>query len=142
MRTCTSSSPRARSESIICRRERSTICSRTVYARSVVTARLTSTLCGTQDVATFLLVRGRYAWMGYGWLGCTDKYEKPDALQIDAGEPLDPICRETDDGVFVRHWSKKTVTMDCNTWTATIEASNVTRHVGATGGWNFWQLSR
>eukprot|EP01051_Picozoa_sp_SAG22_P026950 SAG22_NODE_8777_length_630_cov_1.725047_1_plen_190_part_01 len=25
-----------------------------------------------QDLATFLLVRGRYAWLGYLWSGCTD----------------------------------------------------------------------
>jgi hypothetical protein len=25
-----------------------------------------------QDLASFLLVRGRYAWLGYGWQGCTN----------------------------------------------------------------------
>lgn len=74
-------------------------------------------------------MRGPYAWLGYGWLGCTDKYERPDALQIDTGEPIDPTCHETDHGVFVRRWSKKTVTMDCNTYTATIEPANET-HAG------------
>ena len=24
-----------------------------------------------QDIATFLLARGDYAWLGYGWQGCT-----------------------------------------------------------------------
>jgi len=25
-----------------------------------------------QDLASFLLVRGPYAWLGYGWQGCTN----------------------------------------------------------------------
>ena len=76
-----------------------------------------------QDIATFLLVRGAYAWMGYGWLGCTDTYERPDALKHDYGEPVDKICYETTPGVFTRKWSKATITLDCNTWTPNITLS-------------------
>ena len=36
-----------------------------------------------QDIATFLLVRGPWAWMGFGWLGCTASYERPEALHYD-----------------------------------------------------------
>jgi hypothetical protein len=25
-----------------------------------------------QDLASFLVVRGPYAWLGYGWQGCTN----------------------------------------------------------------------
>ncbi len=28
-----------------------------------------------QDIANFLLVRGPYAWLGHGWLGCSRDYE-------------------------------------------------------------------
>eukprot|EP00656_Telonema_subtile_P038227 TRINITY_DN42904_c0_g1_i1.p1 TRINITY_DN42904_c0_g1~~TRINITY_DN42904_c0_g1_i1.p1 ORF type:complete len:109 (+),score=24.61 TRINITY_DN42904_c0_g1_i1:50-376(+) len=47
-----------------------------------------------EDIATFLLVRGEYAWMGYGWLGCTDSYERPPELNTDVGTPVDATCRE------------------------------------------------
>uniref|UniRef100_A0A7S3FFR1 Uncharacterized protein n=1 Tax=Haptolina ericina TaxID=156174 RepID=A0A7S3FFR1_9EUKA len=77
-----------------------------------------------EDVATFLLVRGPYAWMGYGWLGCTDKYERPASLLTDVGEPLES-CHEENAGVFVRRWSRKTVTMDCNNYTASIISETV-----------------
>ena len=75
-----------------------------------------------QDIAFHMLIRGRYAWMGYGWLGCTADYERPDALGYDYGEPVDPTCSETrpGSGVFTRTWTKSVVTMDCNTWTPNI----------------------
>jgi len=73
----------------------------------------------TQDIATFLLVRGEYAWMGYGWLGCIDKYERPPELELDVGEPAGR-CKESSPGVFTRQWTKVEVKMDCNTWTPTI----------------------
>eukprot|EP00947_MAST-08B_sp_MAST-8B-sp1_P003127 g3127.t1 len=97
-----------------------------------------------QDVATFLLVRGPYAWLGYGWQGCASNFNKPGAfpgnswresgyewsselLEADYGEP-DPNnnteCHETVPGeseVFVREWSKATVTLDCKTFSADIK---------------------
>lgn len=72
-----------------------------------------------QDVANFLLVRGDFAVMGNGWLGCSNSYQYPSELfDADYGEPLG-LCRETAPGseVFVREWSKATVQMDCRTWT-------------------------
>jgi hypothetical protein len=27
-----------------------------------------------QDLAAFLLIRGRYAWLGWGWKGCSQNY--------------------------------------------------------------------
>lgn len=74
-----------------------------------------------QDLATFLLVRGPYAWIGYGWVGCNVEYEFPDELKRDYGVPLG-TCQETaaNSGVFVRKYSKALVEMDCNSWTGTI----------------------
>ena len=77
-----------------------------------------------QDVARFLLVRGNYSWMGYGWEGCVhtappvgvgSKYD------VDYGTPLER-CAETADnsGVFMRRWTKATVTMDCGAFVANI----------------------
>jgi hypothetical protein len=75
----------------------------------------------SQDLANFLLVRGPYAYLGHGWLGCSQTYEYPDALNADYGEPLG-LCAETTagSGIFLREWSKATVQMDCNTWTPSI----------------------
>lgn len=70
-----------------------------------------------QDLATFLLVRGQYAWIGYGWQGCGMSYSRPAALDADYGEPLDDGCQEVgSSGVFVREYTKASVQMDCNRW--------------------------
>ena len=64
------------------------------------------------DVARFLLVRGPYAWIGFGWEGCVNA-APPLAhfARHDFGEPLE-LCRETapGSGVFTRRWSKANVT--------------------------------
>ena len=87
-----------------------------------------------QDLANFLLIRGDYAWLGYSWLGCTSdatpghgggpagRYTSPDEmpeLAPDFGAPTAPLA-EGPAGVFVRDWSKATVSMDCNTCTPSI----------------------
>ena len=74
-----------------------------------------------QDIVNFLLVRGPYALLGHGWLGCSRTYEVPPAINGDYGEPT-ALCGETapGSGVFTRDWTKATVAMDCNSWTPTI----------------------
>jgi len=72
-----------------------------------------------QDLANFLLVRGPYAALGHGWLGCSRKYLFPEALNKDYGQPTE-LCKEISTGVFQRNWTKATVKMDCNTWTPSI----------------------
>ena len=75
-----------------------------------------------QDVANFLLVRGPYAFLGNGWLGCSREYEYPaQQFNADYGTPLG-VCAETSpgSGVFSREFDKSTVSMDCATWTPTI----------------------
>ncbi len=81
------------------------------------------------DIASFMLVRGPYAWLGYGWLGCTSNevpgfggqfpYTLPSEiprLNVDYGTPLGPL-QETSDGVFTRQWTNAIISMDCNTYT-------------------------
>jgi hypothetical protein len=72
---------------------------------------------GEQDVATFLLIRGPYAWLGSGWGGGLPK--RPEALARDYGAPLGN-CSETGatTGVFSREYTKGTVTVDCGSWQA------------------------
>ena len=74
-----------------------------------------------QDLATFLLVRGPFAWLGYGWIGCNQPWEFRPEMSADYGEPLG-ACYETaaGSGVFQRKWSKADVQMDCNAWAANI----------------------
>jgi hypothetical protein len=76
-----------------------------------------------QDLANFLLVRGPYAALGHGWLGCSRKYIFPAELNRDYGQPMG-LCHETSTGVFQRKWSKATVQMNCNTWTPSITMSS------------------
>jgi hypothetical protein len=84
-----------------------------------------------QDLATFLLVRGDFAWIGFSWIGCSSNafpghggnyaYPIPDELSMDVGMPLAPYSETgTGTGVFTRAYTKVTVQMDCNKWVGTI----------------------
>lgn len=81
----------------------------------------------SQDVARFLLVRGNYSWLGYGWKGCITSPPPIEAYDADYGVPLER-CRETApwSGVFTRRWSKGRVQMDCNTFTPRISVTATT----------------
>jgi hypothetical protein len=77
-----------------------------------------------QDLAAFLLTRGPYAYFGYGWCGCASTsgshpFTRPAELDADYGMPVE-FCHETATGVFTREWTRATVTLDCNTFNATI----------------------
>merc|ERR1712224_453076 len=75
-----------------------------------------------QSLAAFLLLRGPYAWFGSAWHGCGNTPPKRSpAVDADYGEPED-LCTETakGSGIFKRHWTKVTVTLDCNEWKAQI----------------------
>ena len=76
-----------------------------------------------QDLATFLLVRGPFAWIGWGWVGCGQEglYARPPVLDVDFGVPVGG-CHETGAGsqVFSRQWSNANVSLDCASWTGTI----------------------
>ena len=74
------------------------------------------------DIVNFQLIRGPYAWLGFGWQGCdvTD-FQWPQELDIDFGEPLG-LCAETapGSGTFTREFEKATVQMSCETYEPTI----------------------
>lgn len=75
-----------------------------------------------QDLTNFLLIRGPFAWLGHGWMGCSKDYPFPPEFNLDYGEPVDKICKETapNSGIFTREWSRAVVSMDCSTYTPTI----------------------
>ena len=75
-----------------------------------------------QDLANFLLIRGKFAWIGHGWKGCSRDYPFPPEFNLDYGTPVDQICKETapNSGIFVREWSNAHVKMDCGKWEPTI----------------------
>ena len=74
-----------------------------------------------EDLAAFLIARGPYAWIGYGWIGCTTNYDFPDAWTVDYGMPLTDHFNMTAPSVYSREYSKATATFDCNEWKGTIE---------------------
>ena len=65
-----------------------------------------------QDLATFMLLRGPYAWLGFGWSGCNVVNTFPPELLLDYGEPTG-FCSETapNSSIFTRDWTKATVTV-------------------------------
>ena len=76
-----------------------------------------------EHLASFLLIRGPYAWIGFGWIGCSQPYTKPLGLAADYGVPQG-VCTETSTGVFERKWSKADIKLDCNTWEGTVTMHN------------------
>ena len=84
------------------------------------------------DVARFLLTRGPWSFLGTSWVGCepddgvegggrNQTYVRPKAFDVDYGEPQG-LCEEVQSspGVFVRHFSKATVSHDCVTGKSSI----------------------
>lgn len=74
-----------------------------------------------QDLAVFLLLRGQFAFLGFGWSGCGNEVSFPPQLGVDYGTPVG-WCAETapSSGVFTREWTKATVEMDCNDYKGSI----------------------
>ena len=73
------------------------------------------------DLASFLLIRGEYGYIGHGWLGCSRTYDFPPELSVDYGIPTG-LCSETAENseVFTRDYSKSTITFNCTSWTSSI----------------------
>ena len=75
--------------------------------------------------------RGPFAWLGHNWMGClADEFTpqlRPAELDVDYGVPLEDFCTETaaGSGVFTRSWSKVDVSLDCATFTATLDMKSV-----------------
>ena len=76
-----------------------------------------------QNLASFLLVRGPYAWLGYIWSNCHDPstFVRPPSFDVDYGTPLN-FCSETApaSGVFTRNYTLADVALDCGSFTSTI----------------------
>eukprot|EP01060_Flectonema_neradi_P038414 TRINITY_DN8043_c0_g2_i1.p1 TRINITY_DN8043_c0_g2~~TRINITY_DN8043_c0_g2_i1.p1 ORF type:complete len:439 (+),score=113.64 TRINITY_DN8043_c0_g2_i1:63-1319(+) len=76
-----------------------------------------------QEVAAFQLMRGPYAWIGFGKWGMvwpTDKLQIPAEMKADYGNPLGNTT-ESPANVFTRKFEKSTITLNCNTYEATID---------------------
>ena len=95
-----------------------------------------------QNLASFLLARGDYAWIGTGYIGCGPTgrlpycgpdgrspnctgvpYLRPPALDRDYGEALG-LCKEQEPGVFSRKYTHAEVSLDCNRWAANISMTS------------------
>ena len=86
----------------------------------------------TQDLSTFLLIRGPFAWLGFNWNGCSygpnppgGRYNQswtfPDALNLDYGIP-ESTCLENsqNSNLFERNYTRAFVSFDCLTWIGSI----------------------
>ena len=73
-------------------------------------------------LASFLVSRGPFDFVGFGWFGAGSiglPTWDPLFDAYDVGEPTG-ACTQSAPGVFSRTWSKGTASLDCNTWTATL----------------------
>lgn len=68
-----------------------------------------------ESIASFLVVRGPVAYIGFG-AGYHPQTWRPEFF-YDVGEPTGN-CSETSPGVFERNWTYGTAHMDCNTYKA------------------------
>jgi hypothetical protein len=77
-------------------------------------------------LAAFLIGRGPYAFIGYGWTGGGGLHVPPFDplwdLYDNVGQP-ESLCEETSSGVFSRNWTRGVATLDCNTWVGTLAFS-------------------
>ena len=71
-------------------------------------------------LAAFLITRGPYSYIGYGWNGGPLPPWDPLWDVYDVGVPTG-TCTQTAPGVFARSWSRGTATLDCNTWVAVLD---------------------
>jgi len=79
-----------------------------------------ATIAAEQYTASFLLTRGPFAWIGYGWRNPgTSFYPRPSQWDEDFGVPLE-ACSEASTGIFQRKWSKASVDWDCHLGTGRI----------------------
>ena len=78
-----------------------------------------------QDLASFLLVRGPFAWIGFPWVDCGyHQYLRPSELDYDYGSPLGHCEEVGNSGVFRRKWTKAEVEVDCMRWAGTIRMTD------------------
>ena len=71
-----------------------------------------------QILAAFLIGRGPYAYVGYGWNGGPLPSWDPMWDAFDVGVPTG-LCVSSG-GVYSRTYSRGSASLDCNTWTATL----------------------
>jgi hypothetical protein len=90
----------------------------------------------SQDLAFFLLVRGPFAYAGWGVWGMTWPFNSeprhgqlppmshgvplPREFYYDFGVPERPTCVEQLPGVFSREWTRASVELDCTTFSSKI----------------------
>lgn len=74
-------------------------------------------------LAAFLVSRGPYAYIGTGWYGA-GVIGLPDWDPLwdlyDVGEPAG-ACEQPAPGVFSRAWTRGVATLNCSSWTATLD---------------------
>ena len=70
-------------------------------------------------LASFLVGRGDYTYLGWGWRGAGLPQWDPLFDAYDVGEPAG-ACEQTAAGVWSRNWTRGSATIDCNAWTATL----------------------
>ena len=75
-----------------------------------------------QSIAAFLLGRGPNSYIGYPWYGFDAWGPYDPTFLLQPGEPQGS-CAQVSPGVYSRPWTYGDVTLNCNTWQASIPTS-------------------
>jgi hypothetical protein len=75
-----------------------------------------------QSTAAFLIVRGSYAWHGFPWMDFNQYPPWHSNFGLQVGIPQGD-CTQTSSHSWSRPWTYGVVTLDCNSWTASIPNS-------------------
>ena len=89
-------------------------------AKWAATPRLVGAVHDDQGIASFLIARGPFWWSGSGWGGCSDAVQEHSPSNLDPGTPTG-LCEEYPGNFFTRKFTKGRATLDCNSYTATLD---------------------
>ncbi len=79
---------------------------------------------GEQVIAGFLIARGPYWYLGYGWSNCDVEYYRSPLLDMDVGIPTSN-CTQIAPNVFARNFTNGYAELDCNAYSATLDFPNM-----------------
>ena len=92
-----------------------TMCAPAMQGRPMLMQMDSSAANCNQTVASFLISRPPYAYLGWGWE--SDDAQWNDIFYLQVGDATG-LCTEGPSGVFTRQYTAGAASLDCNAWKA------------------------